>query len=259
MSTIHQLVTDQFAPVAASYTTSATHNNPNALSEIVRLVQPRPTDAMLDVATGAGHVALTFAPLVASVVAYDLTPAMLEETAKSAESRGLANVETVQGKAEELPFPDETFDIYTVRLAPHHFADIRASIREAARVLKPGGRYLVADTSSPEDDALDQEIDKIERMRDPSHVRNYRVSEWRQMVEEAGLEVTFTEYGFCDDKSMDLEDWMTRMRTPADSQTELRRRFREASEALAKELDIVTEGDAVGFRLPRVTLLAVKN
>src|SRR5207249_2291799 len=123
-------------------------------------------------------------------------------------------LEIRQGKAEEMPFPDASFDLYTVRLAPHHFADIRASIREAARILRPGGKYLAADTTSPEDDDLDRQINEIEILRDHSHVRNYRASEWLEMLREAGLEPVFHEVGYMTE--LDLDEWMTRMNTPAD-------------------------------------------
>ena len=71
---------------------------------------------MLDVATGAGHTALAFAPHVAKVTATDITEEMLAETRKLAESRGLANVKTLTANAEDLPFPDASFDLVVCRL-----------------------------------------------------------------------------------------------------------------------------------------------
>jgi len=257
--TIHKLVTDQFAPTAASYATSSVHADANALAEVVVLVNPQPEDVLLDVATGAGHVGLTFAPLVARVVAYDLTASMLEQTLATAKSRGLDNLEVVQGMAEKLPFEDATFNVYTVRLAPHHFADVQASVNEAARVLMPGGRYLVVDTASPEDPTLDAQVDEIERLRDPSHVRNYRPSEWQAMAESAGLVVEITENAYCGDgRQMDFDEWVIRMRTPADKVARLRELFLGASTELRELLDITYEGEKMSFRLPQVTMLARK-
>jgi ubiquinone/menaquinone biosynthesis C-methylase UbiE len=258
-SSIHQLVTDQFSPTAASYATSTVHGNAEALAEFVALVDPKATDEMIDVATGAGHVALTFSPRVRRVVAYDLTQSMLDQTLATARERELTNIEAVQGSAEELPFEDATFDLYTVRLAPHHFADVAASVREAARVLKPGGKYAVIDTASPEDDLLTDQLDEIERLRDPSHGHNYRPSEWRAMVEAAGMSVEHLSESFCGDgRLMDFDDWVTRMRVPADTVDVLRDRFGNASPELRRLLSIEIEGDRIGFRLPQVTLLARK-
>lgn len=260
MSNVHQLVTDQFSPTAASYATSLVHANAQALNAIVELVKPAPDDSLLDVATGAGHVAHVFAPFVKRVVAYDLTRTMLDQTLQTARERGLTNVEAVQGPAEKLPFEDACFDIYTVRLAPHHFADVASSVREAARVLKPGGKYLVVDTVSPEDEELTRQLDEIEVLRDPSHVHNYRPSEWRGMAEEAGFEVLSMEEVFCDDgRAMDFQDWTTRMRTPEEKVAVLRSIFQQASPQLRALLDIHVEGEKIEFRLPQLTMFARKR
>jgi ubiquinone/menaquinone biosynthesis C-methylase UbiE len=256
---IHQLVQAQFGAVAAAYTTSIGHSNPDALQQVVELAQPKPTDRAIDIATGAGHTALAVAPHVAEMIAYDLTPQMLEETARNAAERGLTNLTTQQGPAEDLPFPDNSFDIVTVRVAPHHFADIKKSIQEMARVVKPGGRVVVVDTTVPEDPTLDREINYIEKQRDPSHVQNYSPNAWRAMLEEAGLKIEkiwvdyYTEQG-----RMNLITWTGRMRTPAQVVAELDGLFRNASPALQQALDIHINGDQIEFLLPKVTIGATK-
>lgn len=256
---IHRAVQAQFGPAATAYGTSAGHGDPEQLAELVRLAEPRPTDLALDIATGAGHVALAFAPHVAHVVAYDLTPQMLEETERRAAARGLGNVRVREGAAEALPFDDATFDIVAVRLAPHHFADIQCAVHEMARVAKPGARVVVADTTVPEDDELDREINHIETLRDPSHVRDYRPSEWTTILERAGLHVvhcavdSYTEGG-----RMRFSDWTSRMRTPPPVVAELETLFRTASPLLAHALDIRVDGASITFCLPKVTLAATK-
>jgi ubiquinone/menaquinone biosynthesis C-methylase UbiE len=258
-SVVHEQVKSQFGPVADRYTTSPTHANPEALAGLVALAQPRPGDQVLDVATGAGHMALALAPYVAEVIAYDLTAAMLDEVNRNAARRGLRNITTLQGAAECLPFEAGRFDIVTVRIASHHFADIEQAVREMSRVVKRGGRGVVVDTTVPEDDVLDEEINAIEKLRDPSHVRNYRPSEWRSMLEAAGLTVTLSEttMGTTGDE-LDFESWTSRMRTPAPAVAELTRRFRTASAALRHALDIQVRDARITFRLPRVTLVALK-
>ena len=259
-SEIHERVSAQFAAAATAYSSSLAHGDPGALSRVVELVAPQPTDVALDIATGAGHTALALAPHVAKVVAYDLTEAMLAETRRNAAARALANVSTQQGAAESLPFPEDTFDVVIVRQAPHHFADVRAAVREMARVAKPGGRVIIIDSTTPEDESLAREWNDIERLRDPSHVRNYRPSEWRDFVSGAGLRITFEELSFATEQGrpMDFAAWVRRSNTPAAAAAEVTRRFREASPALASALRIQTIDGALYFCVPQITIAAFK-
>ncbi len=257
--TIYQKVQSQFGPVAAAYTTSVGHSDPDQLAVVVHLAAPQWTDLALDIATGAGHTALALAPHVQEVIAYDLTPAMLEETQRNAQNKGITNLRTQQGSAEQLPFADSHFEIVTVRVAPHHFADIRAAVQEMARVVKPGGRVVVVDTTVPEDEDLDQQINEIEQLRDPSHVRDYRPSEWRGLLEDAGLQISrLTVDYYTEGGHMDFLTWTGRMRTPADVVADLETRFRQASPELIQALDIRLEEEAIRFCLPKVTIAARK-
>jgi ubiquinone/menaquinone biosynthesis C-methylase UbiE len=257
---IHRLVNSQFGPAAAAYTSSLTHSDPEALRRVVELAAPKSSELALDIATGAGHTALALAPHVAQVMAYDLTEPMLAETRRNASARGFSNVSTRQGSAESLPFADATFDIVTVRQAPHHFADVRGAVREMARVAKSGARIIIVDSTAPEDDSLDREWNDLERLRDPSHVRNYRPSEWREFVSSAGLRVTFEESGFATEQGgpMDFAAWVRRINASPAAATELRRRFCEASPALAAALRIQVIDGALFFCVPQITIAALK-
>ena len=145
------LVQKKFGEAAADYAASTVHAKGESLARLVALVQPKPSWRVLDVATGAGHTALTFAPLVAKVMASDITDQMLAEARKLAAERGLGNVKTARAKAEDLPFPDMSFDLVTCRLAAHHFDKPRAFVAEAYRVLMPGGVLALVDNISPDE------------------------------------------------------------------------------------------------------------
>jgi ubiquinone/menaquinone biosynthesis C-methylase UbiE len=255
---VHQKVQAQFGATAAAYSTSAGHADQTALRTLIALAAPRPTDTVLDIATGAGHTALAFAPHVAKVVAYDLTEAMLLETAKNAAQRGLANIVTKQGPAEKLPFPDAAFDIVTVRLASHHFADNAAAVREMARVTKSGGKVIVVDNYSSENESLDTQLHNIEKLRDASHVRAHRLSSWRKFLEAAGLTIQreVTDHYSESPRGMNFDDWVRRSKTPPDRVAELRRLFTTASPELRDLLHIQQEDEAIWFRLPQVTFIA---
>ena len=261
MSTIERRVQEQFGRVAADYTRSLVHSDPVALQRVVRLARPCPEAVALDIATGAGHVAMTLAPHVASVIACDITENMLEETLQNAASRGLLNIIGKKGAAEHLPFSDGTFDIVTVRQAPHHFADVRAAVREMARVARPGARIVIVDSYAPDSPLLDRQWNDMEKLRDPSHVRNYRANEWRSMVIAAGLHITFEELDFCTEggRPMNFSDWTQRMRTPPAAVAELRRRFVEGSTELREFLRVEVVGEDIGFCVPQITIAAQRQ
>jgi ubiquinone/menaquinone biosynthesis C-methylase UbiE len=259
--TVHERVQSQFGVAAAAYGTSAVHRDASALARVVELAEPQPKDSALDIATGAGHTALALAPFVARVIAYDLTREMVRETRRNAAARGLGNVYTQQGPAEKLPFRDASFDIVTVRQAPHHFADVRGAVGEMARVTRPGGRVVIVDSTAPEDADLAAQWHRMERLRDPSHVRNYSPSEWRAMVNEAGLRVVVEETGFATEngRPMSFDAWTRRINTPAEAVEQLTQMFRGASPALAKTLRIELVENAIFFCVPVLTIAARKQ
>jgi ubiquinone/menaquinone biosynthesis C-methylase UbiE len=237
------------------------HSDPNALRQVVELGRPKPDDLAIDIATGAGHTALALAPYVRKVVAYDLTEEMLAETRRNADDRGHRNVVTKQGMAENLPFPSSTFEIVTTRQAPHHFADVRTAVCEMARVAKAGARVIIVDSTSPEGSSLDFQWNSIEKLRDPSHVRNYTPSEWREMITHAGLHIFFEEIRFATEngRPMDFCEWVRRMKTPPEAVGELTQLFRNAGPSLVEALQIQIHGDAIKFSVPTITIGAVRE
>lgn len=259
---VHQEVQSQFGAAAAAYTTSPAHDDRDALARVVELTRPNPGDVALDIATGAGHTALALAAHVARVIAFDLTEEMLAETRRNAAARGLTNIRTRQGAAENLPFPDASFDIVTVRQAPHHFADVQSAIREMARVAKPGARIVIVDSTSPEDPALRSQWNRIEKLRDSSHVQNYTPSQWRAMLAGAdSLRICFEEVGLTTEngRGMDFTAWTRRINTPPKAVKEVRRMFCGATPALAHALRIQVDGDAISFCVPTITIAALKE
>lgn len=203
-----ELVRSQFGRAAASYASSDVHARGDSLGILVDLVQPEARWNVLDVATGAGHTALAFAPRVSRVVATDLTAEMLGQTARLASERGLANIETRPGDAERLPFPDASFDLVTCRLAFHHFPHPDAAIAEFARVLAPGGTLGFADNITVEDAAGAAFYNEYERIRDPSHHEVLPLSAMIARFERAGLHVEATR-SFA--KEFEFEPWADRM------------------------------------------------
>ncbi|MCL4507010.1 MAG: methyltransferase domain-containing protein [Chloroflexi bacterium] len=191
--TPEELAKQVFAQRASFYTTSAAHKDPQVLAKVVALANPIPVWHALDVATGTGHTAFAIAPFVTSVIGTDLTPEMLVEARKLQTELGIANVDFRTADAHQLPFEDGVFDLVTSRRAPHHFSDINLALREMRRVLKPGGRLVIDDRSVPEDDDVDTCMNQLDWYHDQSHVREYRPSEWRRMLEESGFQIEVIE------------------------------------------------------------------
>ena len=111
-----------------------------------------------------------------------------------ARANGGLRVETRQHTAESFPYPDNTFDLVTCRVAAHHFSDPAAFVRETARVLNPGGAFLLIDGSIEDNQPVAEEwIHSVERLRDPSHHRFLSPGSWTGLCEGAGLRVVFSE------------------------------------------------------------------
>ncbi|MDQ2996409.1 MAG: methyltransferase domain-containing protein [Chloroflexota bacterium] len=212
-SSIKNLVQAQFGAVAERYVTSAIHAHGSDLARMIELAQPQGDERLLDIATGGGHTALAFAPHVRAVVATDLTPRMLKVAQAFIREQGAANVTFQLADAEALPFADVDFDMVTTRIAPHHFPNPQQYVREVARVLKPGGLFVLDDNMAPDDQELDAFLNRFEQWRDPGHVRNNTVAEWSAWMQEAGLLIEDVEP--LQSKRYEFASWTEQMRMPA--------------------------------------------
>ncbi len=117
---------------------------------LVRMIRPRPGLAYLDVAGGTGDIAFRIKKYAkhAAITVCDINGHMLETGKDRAADRGwLEDFEWVEGNAESLPFPDSSFDVYTIAFGLRNVTHIDMALKEAARVLKPGGRFFCLEFS----------------------------------------------------------------------------------------------------------------
>jgi len=134
----------QFGATAALYVQSPVHSGGPDLEQIRDIVARRPDANVLDLGCGGGHVSYFVAPVARAVTACDPAAEMVSAVSAEAARRGLANVTTEHAPAEKLPFDDASFDVVVARHTTHHWPDVRRGIREAARVVKPGGVVVAA-------------------------------------------------------------------------------------------------------------------
>jgi ubiquinone/menaquinone biosynthesis C-methylase UbiE len=251
-----QLVQSRFGVAAADYVTSKVHAGGADLTWLVEAASLTGRERVLDVATGGGHTAFALAPFAMEVVALDLTRPMLEVTQKEAEARHLSNIRYLEGNAQELPCDDRSFDLVACRLAAHHFLRWEQAVQEWERVLKPGGKVLIVDSISPEEPELDRVLNQIEVLRDPSHVRNHRLSEWQTLLHETGFTVQIAR---AEGIFLDMDSWTKRMRTPPESVATIEHMLRTASPAIREGLKVEDVGVAMGFTLPIGLIAGVRR
>jgi SAM-dependent methyltransferase len=175
----------------------------------------------LDVASGGGHVTRRLREAGLEVVSCDPAPGMRPD---------------VVCRAEELPFGDGSFDIVACRVAAHHFDHVEAAVREMGRV----ARHLVLIVDNLWTSDIAEEADRV---RDPSHVRNYREAEWRQLFAAAGLAVAEARTM---ERAILLEPWLERAACEGEDAERVRGLLRER-----------IEGDRV--RIARVALRGRKR
>ena len=215
----HAFAAEQYAPRADRYVTSAVHSSGADLDQLEAEMRGQSTARVLDLGCGGGHVSYRVAPHVAQVVACDLTQAMLDAVARTARDRGLANIAVQQAPAERLAFEPASFDAVLCRFSAHHWQDLEAGLREARRVLAPGGRAIFIDTVAWANPALDSHLQAVELLRDASHVRNYSIAEWVGALSRAGFAIEGVTMRRL---RMEFPVWTARTSTPAAHEAAIR-------------------------------------
>ncbi len=183
-------MSDVWSDRAELYRQSAIHSAGDDLDLVVEWCEPGDGVTVLDVATGGGHVARRLREAGCSVVSVDPASGMQAD---------------VLSPAEHLPFADDSFDAVASRLAAHHFADVLGALKEMARVAS--GRVVICDNTF-----VSETSEEADRLRDPSHVRNYGVAEWESFFELAGLEIAEQRHM---ERPLEIEPWLSRTQTPA--------------------------------------------
>lgn len=219
-------------------------------------VSPGSGKKALDVATGGGHTGLYLAANGYEVTLADLAEGMLRQASLLAAERGL-KVEVRQHAAEELPYPGAAFDLVTCRVAAHHFTAPGRFVSEAARVLKPGGSFLLIDGSIPDDQPEAEEwIHRLEKLRDPSHHRFLSPKAWTELCGSAGLRVLHQ--GLTPLKQPDLEWYFETAATPPENREAVRKMIGEIPGPIRNIFRLGEEDGKIIWWWHRLSLVAQK-
>jgi SAM-dependent methyltransferase len=245
-------VQEQFGPSAEAYVHSPGHAGGPDLDRLVAWGREIGASRALDIATGGGHTALAFASFTPTVIATDLTQAMLRAARGHAAGRGMASIGYLAADVEELPFPDGSFGVVTCRQAAHHFPAVPVALGQIARVLEAGGSLLLQDILGHEDDECAAFILQVEKLRDPSHVRSVPRCEWETHLRAAGLRVADEAV---ETKVRPWEEWTGRMRMTPEARAGLDRLVLDAPARCRDAFAFVVDGARIESFTDRVQLI----
>lgn len=184
-------------------------------------------DRVLEVATGPGHVAFNFVDHCEEVIGLDITKAPLEIAQEKKRERETKNIGFIRGDAEDIPCPDNSFDVVACRLALHHVEHPEHVVQEMARVCRSNGTIAVGDLVVSEHSDRGEYQNTFERLRDPSHVRALPISEVLQVVTGQGIEIDHLETNLV---VQNVKNWLSNAETPEPRATEAREMIRKDAE-----------------------------
>ncbi len=251
-----KVAVEQFSKRSNAYAACGALMDQADLDTVVGLLDLTGVERVLDVATGTGYLATALSPHVKEVIGIDITPGMLELAVQAAQDRELDNITCLNGDVEHLPFGDSEFDAVTCRFSFHHFPGPRISLSEMARVLRPGGRLVIEDMLSSEDAAKSEYQNKMENLRDPSHIKHYMASEIERMLQEAGLVVVDRVGG---SSVFDFGHWIGMADPPVGNVKRIREMMRASMDGDRSGLDVRVEDGRMVFSYTTAIVVGMKG
>ena len=246
-------ILDQFTRQAVPFAGAAPIRDQAALDRVVQAAAAGAQDTVLDVGCGPGLLACAFARVVQRATGIDLTPAMLDQARKLQLQQGLSNVNWREGDITALPYSDHEFSIVSCRYVFHHLEDPLAVLKEMARVCRPGGRVVVVDMAPAPEKA--DAMNRMERLRDPSHVRGLTLTELCDLFTQAALpEPEIQKYRM----ECELEDLLARSFPEPGDANRIRNIFEDSLEDDALDLAVRKENGTIYYAYPVAILVSKK-
>ena len=232
---IDSTVVSHFTDRAERYNRSSRWvSDPDLGAMLVRLLNPKATDSLLDVACGTGQVSTNFSGRVGRITGLDITPAMFDQADEILD-------EMVVSSAEGMPFADETFDLVIERQGIQFMNDAKA-VGEMVRVCKPGGRICVVQLCAVGEEDR-EEYHEVLRLRNPARKNFYVRGDLETLLKNAGYRsVDVHEYVSVED----VDAWSDNGAISEANREGIRAVYRNASEAFRK-LHAVQSEDGTRF------------
>jgi len=246
-------IRDQFTRQAIPFATAPAISDGAMLEAMAEFGQVGGDDAVLDVACGPGLLAAAFARRARFVTGIDLTPAMIERAKAHCAAQGLSNVTFDTGDVMHLPYADGAFTLVVSRFAFHHLEQPEAVLREMVRVCALKGKILLIDGVCSDDPAKAEAFNRVEKIRDPSHVSFRTLATLQAWIESAGLLPLGVRA--CPLKT-ELEAVLARSFPDPGGAERIRAAFAAAVEEDAFGVGLHRAGQALRYAYPAMALLA---
>lgn len=245
-------IIEQFTLQAAPFSKLPGHST--SINILLEMSGVSRNDSVLDVACGPGLVACDFAPHARHITGIDITPGMIAHAKSRQREFGLENIHWAVGDAVPLPVRDSRFSVVLTRYSFHHFLDPAAVLAEMIRVCRPGGRVMVIDVVLPAEKA--DEYNRMEKLRDPSHVRALSSPEMAQLIADSGLrDVQSGWYRF----EMELETLLAgSFPNPGDGD-KIRQIFQEELLADRMGIGVQLKDGAIHYSVPILAIAGTKG
>jgi len=250
----HQdLILDQFTKQAVPFAAAAGIKDEEALKLVVDFTGAGPNDTVLDVACGPGLVVCAFAQVARHATGIDLTPAMIERARTLQQEKGLTNITWQVGDVLPLPYPNASFSIVTSRFAFHHFPDPQGVLMEMKRVCTLGGKVVVIDVTASPDPEKAAAYNRMEKLRDPSHVRALPLTELEMLFQETALPTPRKTFYRLEGE---VEDLLQRSFPNPGDADKIRQMFVEALDNDGLGIDVRRQDNKIRFAYPIAILCA---
>jgi ubiquinone/menaquinone biosynthesis C-methylase UbiE len=249
-----RLIVEQFTKQAVPFSEIPYHNDEDTNRLVIETAGIGREDTVLDLACGPGLITCAVARIARHVTGIDITPAMIEQAQKRQQVMGLTNLDWKIGDVTPLPFAGSSFSAVITRYSFHHFLEPQAVLAEMVRVCQPAGKVAVVDvfTSTPEQA---EAFNRMDKLRDPSHVRALLLAELTGMFHDAGLTQMRTAFYKLD---VELEKLLAATCTKPDDADKVRSIFEDDLGVNRLGVGANRQHDRIRFSFPIVIVVGRK-